>query len=159
YFQRVQNMVVGLVPPPPQLLAIHLIIAMATPGIEQHDAAPGGRVKQAGGHCKALGAGLDGLRGMGRQLRAHACTSASISPAVALAEPMTPGTPAPGWVPAPTRARLGMSRSRLWGRNQALWVRMGSNEKAEPRWALSSSRKSTGVKKRLVTRSARRPGM
>ena len=44
---------------------------------------------------------------MGRMkgLRAHTeafATSARITLAVALAEPTTPGTPAPGWVPAPT---------------------------------------------------------
>jgi len=32
----------------------------------------------------------------------HGVRPSSISPAVALAEPITPGTPAPGWVPAPT---------------------------------------------------------
>ncbi len=33
----------------------------------------------------------------------HGFRSSSISPAVALALPTTPGMPAPGWVPAPTR--------------------------------------------------------
>src|SRR5690606_31886203 len=33
----------------------------------------------------------------------HWARSPSISPAVALALPTTPGMPAPGWVPAPTR--------------------------------------------------------
>jgi hypothetical protein len=33
----------------------------------------------------------------------HFARSSSISPAVALALPTTPGMPAPGWVPAPTR--------------------------------------------------------
>ena len=49
-----------------------------------------------------------------------------------LAESSTPGTPAPGCVPAPTKYRLETSGARLCGRNQADWVRMGSTEKAEP---------------------------
>ena len=52
-----------------------------------------------------------------------------------------------------------MRSSRLWVRNQALWVRIGSSEKALPRWAFSSLLKSAGVKMRVVTRSRRRLGM
>ena len=46
----------------------------------------------------------DGLARAVDQLGAgHCARSASISPAVALALPTTPGMPAPGWVPAPTK--------------------------------------------------------
>ena len=45
----------------------------------------------------------------------------------------TPGTPAPGCVPAPTRYRFGTSSLLLCGRNHADWVRMGSTENALPR--------------------------
>ena len=42
--------------------------------------------------------------------------SDSISAAVAFALPTTPGIPAPGWVPAPTKYRFGIWSSRLWTR-------------------------------------------
>jgi hypothetical protein len=52
-----------------------------------------------------------------------------------------------------------MRSSRLWTRKNALWVRIGSREKAEPWWAFRTRWKSRGVKMRLVTRSSRRFGM
>src|SRR5690606_1067389 len=57
-------------------------------------------------------------RGTGRRRGgAQRCNSSAISAAVAFAELTTPGTPAPGWVPAPTRYSPGIRGSRLWGRN------------------------------------------
>src|SRR5690606_24189540 len=52
--------------------------------------------------------------------RAPPSRSSITNRAVAFAEFTTPGTPAPGCVPAPTRYRPGILSSRLWGRNQAL---------------------------------------
>ena len=43
------------------------------------------------------------LRRLARTRRAYRATPPSISAAVALALPTTPGMPAPGWVPAPTK--------------------------------------------------------
>src|SRR5690606_15955138 len=141
-----------------QLLTIDHIIAITAPGIEHDRAAAGSRIEQLGRRRKALGAHLDGLRSVFHQRVCHVLSCSIISSAVALAEPTTPGTPAPGCVPAPTRYRLAIFASRLWGLNQALWVRMGSSENADPRCEFSSSRKSSGVKKLLVTRCSRKPG-
>jgi len=82
-----------------------------------------------------------------------------MSPAVALAEFTTRGLP-PGVRPRPRevqgprygRPGCGPGRRRFW-------VRIGSSEKAEPWWALRTLWKSSGVKMRVVTRSARRFGM
>src|SRR5690606_32977799 len=126
-------------------LAIHHVIAVPAPRIEHDRALAHGRREQPRGGREAVRAGADGRRTMGHDLRLpgslsgrHASASCSIRPAVALAEPTTPGTPAPGWVPAPTMYRLGISASRLCGRNHALWVSTGSSEKAEPWCAFSS---------------------
>ena len=58
--------------------------------------------------------------GSGERRRVHAATSMpscwAIRLTVALAELITPGKPAPGWVPAPTMNRPGIFGSRLWGR-------------------------------------------
>src|SRR4030095_11464295 len=70
--------------------------------------------------------------------------SRSIRRAVAFAELMTPGTPAPGWVPAPTRYSPGIRGSRLCGRKYALWLRRGAQENAEPRYEFKSSLKCCG---------------
>ena len=49
------------------------------------------------------------------------------------AEASTPGIPAPGCVPAPTRNRFSISSDTLWGRNQADWRSRGSMEKPAPK--------------------------
>src|SRR5690606_19361724 len=138
----------------PRRLPVDDIVAMAAPGVEHDSIIPRLPVEEAGRSRKALRALGDGLFAAGNNLVVHAMASAIISPAVALADPTTTGMPAPGCVPAPTIYMLEITSSRLCGRNQALWVRIGSIEKAEPRWALSSSRKSKGVKWRTVTRSS-----
>ena len=60
------------------------------------------------------------------------------------ADESTPGTPAPGCVPAPTRKSPSTSSLRLWGRNQALWVSTGSSPNAAPRKESRRSWKSCG---------------
>ena len=45
-----------------------------------------------------------------------------------------PATPAPGWVPAPTRYKPSTSSLRLCGRNQALCVSDGAKPNAAPRY-------------------------
>src|SRR5690606_13980732 len=149
-----------------QQLAVDHVVAVTAPGVQQGDAVAGAGVEQPRRRRETLRALLDAgpaLLGDGvHQAGASADprpASNSIKPAVAFAEPTTPGMPAPGWVPAPTRYRLATLASRLWGRNQALCVSTGSTEKAEPRWALSSSRKPKGVNSRIVTRFFRSPGM
>jgi hypothetical protein len=107
-------------PPHTQQLPINHVIAVPAPCVQQHCAAPGIGLEQPRRGGEAFRAGANGLRGMLRQRLRHQPSSLSISPAVALAEPTTPGTPAPGWVPAPTRYRLRITSSRLCGRNQAL---------------------------------------
>src|SRR5690606_19607824 len=105
------------------------IVAVAAPGVEHDCAATGSRIEQPGRRGEASGAHLDCMSSVFHQRVGHAFSCSIISSAVALAEPTTPGTPAPGCVPAPTRCEF------------------------------SSSRKSTGVKKLLVTRCSRKPGM
>ena len=86
----------------PQRLAVDHVVAMAAPGVEHDAIVPGRLVEQPRRGGKALGAlphrrftEFDNLVG-------HCWRSPIISPAVALAEPTTPGMPAPGCVPAPT---------------------------------------------------------
>jgi len=140
-----------------QRLAVDHVVTMTAPGVEHLGVGPGLRIEQGGGRGEALRPLLDRLAA-GRGQVGHGRKSSIISPAVALAEPTTPGMPAPGWAPAPTKYRFGIVSSRLWVRNQALWVRIGSSEKAEPCQALSSRWKSAGVKMRLTTRSRVRFG-
>ena len=64
---------------------------------------------------------------------------------VAFAEFNTPGKPAPGWVPAPTRYKPGMPESLLEGLKYALCVNFGATEKAEPLNAASSVSNVLGV--------------
>ena len=52
------------------------------------------------------------------------------------AEESTPGSPAPGCVPAPTRKRFRTSSLALCGRNQALCVSVGSSPKPAPRYGV-----------------------
>lgn len=85
----------------PQRLAVDHIVAMTAPGVEHHRALAGALVEQLCRGGEALGADIDRLSGVIDDLIVHpACPfnmkSSSISPAVALAEPTTPGTPAPG---------------------------------------------------------------
>ncbi len=85
----------------PEGLAVDHVVAMAAPGVEHHRALAGALVEQLRRGGEALGANVDRLSGVIDDLIVHpACPfnmkSSSISPAVALAEPTTPGTPAPG---------------------------------------------------------------
>jgi hypothetical protein len=82
--------------------------------------------------------------GKTRGHRAAPCSSA-------LADISTPGTPAPGCVPAPTRYRPFTSSLRLCGRNQALCSSSGSMPKAAPLNDSSWSWKSCGVVTRELT--------
>src|SRR5690606_26025186 len=109
----------------PQLLAVDLVVAVAAPGVEQPGGLPHRRLKEPGGGGKAPGTLADDLPAVLEYLvhgwwvvrqdtrfrfegrlpspRLAMPGSASIRPAVALAEPPTPGMPAPGWVPAPAK--------------------------------------------------------
>jgi hypothetical protein len=104
-----------------KLLAIDHIIAAPAPGIKQIGADAHLLGQEPGGGGKALGALLHDIARKKDQMVTHAALllcgkSSRISPAVALAEPITPGTPAPGWVPAPTKYSPEMASSRLWVR-------------------------------------------
>ena len=66
-----------------------------------------------------------------RSRQTKARTSGSTCSRV-LADIRTPGTPAPGWVPAPTMNSRSTSSLRLCGRNQALCSSSGSMPKAAP---------------------------
>ena len=83
-------------------LPIHHIVAMAAPGIEHDGILAGLPVEQPRGGRKALRAARNRILAGGKDRVAHRPASSIISPAVAFAEPTTPGIPAPGWVPAPT---------------------------------------------------------
>ena len=86
-----------------QGLTVDHVIRVAAPGIEHHRVVADARRHQLGRRGKALRPLGDRL-GRGQDQIAHApARSDSITWAVALAEPTTPGMPAPGWVPAPTR--------------------------------------------------------
>src|SRR5487761_2790226 len=61
-----------------------------------------------------------------------------------IADDRTPGKPAPGCVPAPTKYRLSKSSERLCGLNHADCVSVGWNENAAPRWLLRSFSKWRG---------------
>ncbi len=102
-------------------LPIDDVVAMPAPGVELARAVSRRGVEQPGRGGEALRPGLDALpAGFGDGVRHAGATpavfkasagsagaarpaSASISEAVALADPTTPGTPAPGWVPAPVK--------------------------------------------------------
>ena len=93
-------------------LAVHDVVAVPAPGVQPPGRAALAPAHQALGEREALGARPDdrldlaGQVGAGCDRDAHAAAfarSPRITPAVALAEPTTPGTPAPGWVPAPTK--------------------------------------------------------
>lgn len=88
-----------------EMLTVDDVVAMPTPSVE-HDRAFAHRpIEQAGRGREALRSDPDGLRGGRDRIRPPQDTSpasASMSPAVAFADPITPGTPAPGCVPAPT---------------------------------------------------------
>ena len=98
-------------------LAIGDIVAGAAPGVEQPAALARLEVEDLAGEAEALAARRDRpLRILDQPLPrlAHATIAfSSIRPAVASALPTTPGIPAPGWVPAPTKNRLRMTSSRL----------------------------------------------
>ena len=57
----------------------------------------------------------------------------SIMLSTIFADESTPGNPAPGCVPAPTKYKFSKSSERLCGRNHADCVKIGSTENAEPR--------------------------
>jgi hypothetical protein len=92
-----------------QILTVANVVAMSAPGVEQPGAFARLPIEQAAGHPEGFGAGADGPFRIGDEALARRCGGnhpsrcAIISPAVALALPTTPGIPAPGWVPAPTK--------------------------------------------------------
>jgi hypothetical protein len=90
---------------------------------------------------------------------AHAGTRSSIRPAVALAEPITPGTPAPGMGAGADQVQVrqfgvAVVRAEPGALRQDRLQREGRAEVG-----VQVSRKSCGVKMRLVTSWLRRPGM
>ncbi len=90
--------------PETQRLAVADVVAMAAPAIKEPGALAGPAVEQAARHVEGFRAVTDRLPGRGDELGpVHPRISSIISPAVALALPTTPGIPAPGWVPAPTK--------------------------------------------------------
>ena len=88
-----------------QHLSVDLVVAVPAPGIQHPGVVPDRRREQASGGGKALGPLLHRLAAVIQDGVGHAgCLASSIiRAAVALADPTTPGTPAPGWVPAPTK--------------------------------------------------------
>src|SRR5687767_3356940 len=96
--------ITALAAPEARNLAIADIIAMAAPGVEEPRPFASRPVEQPACGPDRLRPGLDRIAGAGDDLLAgHGFKSAIISPAVALALPTTPGIPAPGCVPAPTK--------------------------------------------------------
>ena len=96
-----------------ELLAVDHVVAVPAPGVEHLGVDAGLRRRTARRRRRSSSSPSGWSRGWtgrgrwrarrGGYGHAVAPRSASISPAVALAEPITPGTPAPGWVPAPTK--------------------------------------------------------
>ena len=89
-------------------------------------------------HPSARGIGGPGEPGIGCEGHVvdllgqiHHAASASRVP-TSLADVKTPGTPAPGWVPAPTRYSPSAALQRLWKRKNADWRRIGAIEKPAP---------------------------
>ena len=89
--------------PMPHGLAIDHIVAITAPGVEHFGVGP--RLLTEQGRCggEAGGALLYRIAARLLQIGAHPFRSSIINPAVALADPTTPGMPAPGCVPAPTK--------------------------------------------------------
>ena len=85
-----------------EFLPVHHVIGVAAPGVKHHRVLANARRHQLRRRGEALRACRDGGLRFGDRRRHAAPASASITPAVAFAEPTTPGMPAPGWVPAPT---------------------------------------------------------
>ena len=82
-------------------LTVDLVVAITAPGIEHIGVFADARIEQARGGSEAGRAAFDTVTASVDDRVTHG-RAANISEAVALAEPITPGTPAPGWVPAPT---------------------------------------------------------
>ena len=96
--------VAGLAPAEAEHLAVAHVIAMAAPGVEHPRPLARRSVEQPAGRAERLRPVVDRVARTGDDLVAcHCPRSASIRPAVALALPTTPGMPAPGCVPAPTK--------------------------------------------------------
>ena len=83
-------------------LAVGDVVAGAAPGIEQPTALAGLEAEDLAGEAEAFRSRGDGPLGVLDQPLTR-FVHASINRAVASAEPTTPGIPAPGWVPAPTK--------------------------------------------------------
>src|SRR5690606_4679583 len=122
-------------------LQIHEIVGAPAPGVEHVHFGAASPRQDPRSEREALGVLRDDVRRLGferqgceRGVHAAACflRSSSTTLTVALAELITPGSPAPGCVPAPTRYSPGMFGSRLCGRNQALCPSGGATENAEP---------------------------
>ena len=112
------------------------VIGATAVRVQHHDIAGDARRQEPRRECKALRVLRDHQRGVALRERVrgfgHGAKSSRITRAVAFAEFTTPGTPAPGCVPAPTRYNPGIDASRLCGRNHALWVSFGAQLKAAP---------------------------
>ncbi len=89
----------------PERLTVGQIVASAAPGVKQPRPFARNCVEQAAGAPEAFRALRDDFARRGDQRRTidRGSGHPTISPAVALALPTTPGMPAPGWVPAPTK--------------------------------------------------------
>ena len=112
-----------------QMLNINQIVAVPAPCILHHGALRRVGFKQSGRYRKTFRTRCNTALGIVYNTRLpHNCCS-SIRPAVASAQPTTPGIPAPGWVPAPTIFELEMTESRLCGLNNTLCVKTGSRKK------------------------------
>jgi len=116
-----------LCPSPAELLVVGLVVAVPAPGIQHVGAGSRLGVEDPGRSREALGPPLDRPPALLDDVSHHSALlvdqpsrSAIMRAAVALAELTTPGTPAPGWVPAPTKYSPPIFRSRLCTRNQAL---------------------------------------
>ena len=90
-----------------EFLAVDHVVAVAAPGVEhlRVRACLGVEQRRGGGEARRAPLANGFAAGLFQVDGGHAAAprSAIISPAVALAEPITPGTPAPGCVPAPTK--------------------------------------------------------
>ena len=79
--------------------------------------------------------------------------------AITSAEDTTPGSPAPGCVPAPTRNSPFASSLTLCGRNHADWRMRGSIENPQPKGERYRSRNVSGVKTSEADRCFSNPGI
>ena len=103
------------------------VVHRAAEGVQRRGVRQGGARQQPAGQAEAAAV-------LGQHGDAHRTGSARSSASTTLADVTTPGTPAPGCVPAPTRYRPGAG-PWLWKRNQADCSSVGATEKPAP-WRL-----------------------